>query len=97
MHSNIPINKLRSIIKNVLTLNVTEKKKIHNLLNPYDTFIGQNYFTHKGKTVQQKDDLAIGSLSSAVLSEIHLQHMEFNFIVNITQRHNLLAYFSCVN
>jgi hypothetical protein len=47
--------------------------------------------------LQQTDSLAMASPSSAMLSEIFLQYVEFNFVISLSVKHKTLRYFFYVD
>ena len=61
------------------------------------TVIEQNYFTFQNQNYFQKTGLALGAPSSAVLSEVYLQHLEHTEIIKIITQHNILGYFRHVD
>ena len=61
------------------------------------TVIEQNYFTFQNQKYFQKTGLAMGAPSSAVLSEVYLQHLEHTEIIKIITQHNILGYFRYVD
>jgi hypothetical protein len=63
----------------------------------YDLIIEQNYFTYDDKLFPQTEGLAMGCPSSAMLSEMYLQHMEYNHNSNIILKNNTIGYFWYVN
>ena len=61
MYSNIPVNETRTILENTLTQNLVEPHTKQELLGWYDVITKQNYFSHKDKTLIQRDGLAMGT------------------------------------
>jgi hypothetical protein len=70
MYSNIPTTELRVILTNILRSIFHDNTTIQELLKLYDLIIEHNYFTHEDKIYRQNEGLAMGSPSSAILSEI---------------------------
>jgi hypothetical protein len=96
MYSNITTTELKKILINTLRLAYTNNNIIQDLTKLYDLIIKQhyfNYFTHEGKVFRQTEGLAMGSSSSAILSEIYLQYMEHNYYSNILLKNNNIGYF----
>jgi hypothetical protein len=93
MYTNIPTDHLKHIIENGLKNNMIETQHIQEILTIYDLIVKQNYFLHNKKFWQQKTGLAMGAPSSALLSEIFLQYIEINHILNILTNSNILGYF----
>jgi hypothetical protein len=56
------------------------------------TIISQNYFQHNNIVYKQQDGLAMGAPTSAIFSEIFIQHLEHNDILNTLTKHNVIDY-----
>jgi hypothetical protein len=54
--------------------------------------IKQNYFEENSIFYQQSVGLAMGAPSSALLSEIYLQHLEHNQILDLLAKHKIISY-----
>jgi hypothetical protein len=76
---------------------MTETYYIQEMLPVYDLIIKQNYFSHEEHFWQQKEGLAMGAPFSALLSEIFLQFIEENYILNILTNNNILGYYRYVD
>jgi len=63
------------------------------LLNLYDTITYQNYFSNNGKILIQQDGLAMGAPSSGLIAEFFQQNSENTHIAQISNKHNITAYF----
>jgi hypothetical protein len=63
----------------------------------YDLMTIQNYFSHNDIFWQQKEGLAIGAPTSAILSEIFLQYIEENYVINILTNNNIISYYRYVD
>jgi queuine/archaeosine tRNA-ribosyltransferase len=61
------------------------------------TILEQNYFTFHNINYSQITGLAMGAPSSAILSEIYLQHLEHTRNINILTQHNIRGYFRYVD
>jgi hypothetical protein len=73
MYTNIPTRYLRSIIEKSIMTNLNETcrtQQVQEILTIYDLVTKQNYFSHNDIFWQQKEGLAMGAPSSAILSEI---------------------------
>jgi len=66
----MPVIRLRHVIENILNQNLIEVKQEHHLINIFGLIINQNYFCLNGALFRQKEGLAMGASSSALLSEI---------------------------
>jgi hypothetical protein len=80
MYTNIPTTQIKDIIITYLNNNnVYEdvKTEINNIIN---IIIEQNYFQFNNKYYKQKEGLAMGAPTSAILSEIYLQYIEHTHI-----------------
>jgi hypothetical protein len=97
MYTNIPTLEVQHIIADILNHNVSDPLEKQEYLQIYETLINQNYFTHNGKFYKQKEGLAMGAPSSAFLSEVYLQYIEFNNIVDTVTKHNIQGYFRYVD
>jgi hypothetical protein len=65
------------------------KTEISNIIN---IIIEQNYFQFNNKYYKQKEGLAMGAPTSAILSEIYLQYIEHSHIHHTLQKHNITSY-----
>ena len=96
MYPNIPTNELIPIIEtislsNQLDVNTTELVKITH------TVLEQSYFSFRNKNYSQTTGLAMGTPSSAALSEIYIQHLEHTKITDIIIQENIIGYFRYVD
>ena len=83
VYPNIPTNKLIPIIEDMLLSNQLDAKTTNELIKITYMVIEQNYFTFRNKNYSQTTGLAMGAPSSAILSEIYLQHLEHTKITDI--------------
>jgi hypothetical protein len=97
MYPNIPTNELVPIIENMSINNQLDANTTHDLMRITSTILEQNYFTFHNNNYSQVTGLAMGAPSSAILSEIYLQHLEHTKIIDILTRHNIMGYFSYVD
>jgi hypothetical protein len=65
-----------SVIEKMLYENQLDDKIIKELVKITRTAIEQNYFTFQNQNYFQNTGLTMGAPSSAVLSEVYLQHLE---------------------
>jgi hypothetical protein len=92
MYTNIPQQELKSIIHNELANNFTGKLNTTEIMHIVETIISQNYFQHNNTVYKQQDGLAMGAPTSAIFSEIFIQHLEHNDILNTLTKHNVVDY-----
>jgi hypothetical protein len=59
--------------------------------------LNQNYFWHENELYKQTDGLAMGALTSSLLSEVFLQSLKHNSIYKIIIELNIKAYFRYVD
>jgi hypothetical protein len=97
LYTNIPVKETRDIIANTLDNNKIEPRTKLELLNWYDTITNQNYFSNNGKTLIQKDGLAMGAPTSGIIAEFFLQHLEDAHLEHLTMKHKITAYFRFVD
>jgi hypothetical protein len=97
MYPNIPTNELIPIIENMSLNNQLDTNITHDVMKIISTILEQNYFTFHNNNYSQISGLAMGAPSSAILSEIYLQHLEHTRIVNILTQHNIRGYFRYVD
>jgi hypothetical protein len=69
----------------------TPQKMKQDLLLLIRTILKQNYFKFNNKIYSQTQGLAMGAPTSAIFSEIFLQHIEHNLLVNILLEHNIIG------
>jgi hypothetical protein len=86
MYTNIPQQELKSIIHNELIKNTTGTWNTTEILHIVDCILNQNYFEYNNTTYKQQDGLAMGAPTSAFLSEIFLQHLECNLLLDTLKK-----------
>jgi hypothetical protein len=92
MYSNIPTQEVINIIidtanKNEIPRDVTTEIELLTKL-----IIKQNYFEHNSTYYQESEGLAMGAPTSALLSEIYLQHLEYNKILDLLTKYKIITY-----
>ena len=97
LYTNIPVKETRDIIADNLDNNKIEPHAKLELLNWYNTITNQNYFSNKGKTLIQKDGLAMGAPTSGIIAEFFLQHLEDTHLAHLPMKHKITAYFHYVD
>jgi hypothetical protein len=80
MYTNIPITDIPKIVNEICNRIQTVKQDLILLIR---TVLKQNYFQFNNKIYSQTQGLAMGAPTSSILSEIFLQYIEHNLIVNI--------------
>jgi hypothetical protein len=71
--------------------------RITEVLMLHDIILNQNYFIHNEILLKQTDSLAMGSPSSAILSEISYNTFESNCFIKLALKDKLLRYFRYVD
>jgi hypothetical protein len=97
MYMNIPSKEITHIIEKMAKANQLDNMTTKELTAITRTVIEQNYFTFQNKYYYQNNGLAMGAPSSAILSEIYLQHLQHTEIIKIIIRHNITGYFRYVD
>jgi hypothetical protein len=92
MYTNIPTEPLINIIKETLRKNDTGTQLTHEISLILNTIQNQNYFTHNNQIIHQKEGLPMGAPTSSILSEIYLQYLEHNYIINILSKFHIQYY-----
>jgi hypothetical protein len=87
---------LRDIIEDSLKINLVGKQQKYETLKMYVLITKSNYFSHDGNLLHQKG-LAMGAPSSAMLSEMFLQFVESNSILDILVNYKILVYLRYVD
>ena len=77
---------------NILTHNLIAPQTQQELLMWFDIITRQNYFAHKKQILVQHDGIAMGALSSGLIAEIFLQHIEHSHLTHVTQKHEVINY-----
>ena len=97
MYPNIPTNELVPILES-MPLNYQLDSVITNaIIKIVCTVLKQNYFTFQGISYSRPIGLVMGAPSSAILSEVYLQHLEHFKIADILLKHNVIGYFRYVD
>jgi hypothetical protein len=91
-HAFIPTNEIIIITKNLMTRNKIDNTTIPQTLVLLDTILKQNYLKFENKYYQPSKGVAMGSLISALVAEILLQHYEDNLLKNILDNSNITYY-----
>jgi hypothetical protein len=97
MYSNIPKEKVKSIIGGILKHISFPETQIIEMQLLIDTIIKQNYFEHNSTYYMQSDGLAMGAPTSSLLLEIFIQCLEHNYILRTLTKHNIIAYYRHVD
>jgi hypothetical protein len=93
---NMYTNNPKDIINNIGTETLL-KQDIHiqitrEIILIISTILDQNYFIHNNQIFQQTEGLPMGAPTLAILSEIYLQHVEHNNILNILSKCHIDSY-----
>jgi hypothetical protein len=97
MYTNIPKTEIPKITNEICNRISTPQETKQDLLLLICTILKQNYFMFNNKIYNQTQGLAMGAPTSAILSEIFIQHMEHNNIFTILLKHNITGYFRYVD
>jgi hypothetical protein len=91
MYSNIPTCELIKIITNIANSNGIHYDIIKEIKLLTELIIKKNYFELNTNFYLQSQGLAMGAPSSALLSEIYLQHIEHNQILDLLIKQDYLV------
>jgi len=97
MYPSIPTNEVVPILENMSHNHQLDAENTNVLTKIVCTVLEQNYFTFQDVNYSQPIGLAMGAPSSAVLSEIYLQHLEHSRIADILIKYNVIGYFRYVD
>jgi hypothetical protein len=87
MYSNTPTLEVINI-----TIDMANKSNIQNEIKLLtELIIKQNYFEINSKFFLQSEGLAMGAPSSALLSEIYLQYIEHNHILDLLKKNMIIS------
>ena len=96
MYSNIPTDELIKIFKAMCLEPDLEEKNSNDLIKITHAILERYYFEFQNQCYIQNTGLVMGAPTSALLSEIYLQHLEHTKIVKILTQNNILGYFRYV-
>jgi hypothetical protein len=96
MYTNILQQELLNIIRETMENNYIHREHINETMSLVKIILNQNYFQHN-QIFKQQDGLAMGAPTSAILSEIFMQHLEHNSIQEVLQKHNIVDYYRYVD
>jgi hypothetical protein len=91
MHTNIPTPTISSVIYEVLKNQAIQMEIIQEITELTKTISDQKYFCYYQQYYKQ-EGLAMGAPTSAMLSEIYLQHLDHNEINNLLRKYNIISY-----
>ena len=97
MYSNVPTDELEHIIHVLCKQQDIEDALTREIMAIAKTVLAQNYYGFKGKTYIQPKGLAMGALSSSILSEVYLQYLENTKIFSILTKPGIEGYFRYVD
>jgi hypothetical protein len=92
MYSNIPTYELINIITSIANGNDIHEELIKEIKLLTELIIKRNYFELNSNLYLQSQGLAMGATSSALLSELYLQRIEHNQILNLLIKHKIISY-----
>jgi hypothetical protein len=96
IYTIIPVMDTRDILSNRLEQNSLDSQPKQELIKWYDTITSQNYFTHNGNSLIQKDSLTLVAPSSGLISELFLQ-VEHQHLAHLTNKHKIVNYICYVD
>jgi hypothetical protein len=97
MYTNIPTDKLISIIDSLCHEHTVNDKLRDKMIKISKIIIQQNYFQFSNSFFIQERGLAMGFLTPSIFSEIFLQHIENTAIFDILIYNNIVGYFQYVD
>jgi hypothetical protein len=92
MYTNIPTTEVRNIINEVLNMNNIKEVEKEEILNLIHVVLEQNYIQINTEYYVQKEGLAMGAPTSAILAEVFSQYLEPTLIANILNKHQITDY-----
>jgi hypothetical protein len=92
MYTNIPTDIISNIITEILHKLDTHIQITREIILIINTTLDQNYFKFNNQIFQQTEGLPVGAPTSSILSEIFLQYIEHNNIVNILSKFHIDSY-----
>ena len=97
LYTNMPVTETQTIVAEILKQNLVEPQTHNTLIRWYETITQQNYFTYNKNILIQKEDLAMGAPSSGLIAEFFLQHIDHQHMARLSQKRNIINYFSYVD
>jgi len=97
MYTNIPTNKIPTIITEICKNLNTSKTVKNELIKLTRMILKQNYFNFQNITYKQTTGLAMGAPTSAIFSEIYLQYIEHTLLIDILSNNHIIGYFRYVD
>jgi hypothetical protein len=92
MYSNIPTHNLINVIVDMANKCNIPDELAKEIKLVAELIIKQNYLEANSKFYLQSEGLAMDTPSSALLSEIYLQYIEHNHILDILKKHTTVSY-----
>jgi hypothetical protein len=88
MYANIPVQEMKSIVKNIIERNNNTSKEAKNeILDLLNVTLEQNCIQHNGQWYKQDNGLAMRVPMSAILTETLMQYLEHTIIVYIIKKY----------
>jgi hypothetical protein len=98
MYINIPRKDIINITNNILENDIEIQSNIQNeIIYIKNIIMKQNYFQFDKQYYEQTEGLAMGAQTSAILTEIIMQHMEHKYIYPILRTREIIAYYRHVD
>jgi predicted RNA binding protein with dsRBD fold (UPF0201 family) len=92
MYTNIPTDALIDTIRSLCNTQIRDNQLTKQILDLTKTVLSQNYFNALDNHYIQKTGLAMGAPTSSLLSEIFLQNLESNFILDFLTENKVSGY-----
>jgi hypothetical protein len=92
MYSNVPTCELITIITNIASSNGIHDDMIKEIKLLTELIIKQNFLELNSNFYLQSQGLAMGAPSSLLLSEIYLQNIDINQILDLLIKHKIISY-----
>jgi hypothetical protein len=92
MNMNIRTKEVRNIINEILNMNNKKEIAKEEILSLLSVILEQNYININQQYYSKYEGLAIGAPTSALLSEVYIQHLEHTSIADILNKHQIIDY-----
>jgi hypothetical protein len=97
MYTNIPTDKIKSIVGSILDHSHIDDTKKQEILRYCNIILYKNFFQYRDRQYKEASYLAMGALTSSIFSEIYLQYMEHTTFVDILNKKKDIGYFHYVD
>jgi hypothetical protein len=98
MYTNIPKDDIINIISNIINKYQDISKNYQcQIIQTLKTTLEQNYFHIDNEYYKQTNGLAMGALTSVIIAETYMQHMEHTQMYPILIKQQIVGYFQYVD